>query len=87
MDIEPAFREASKRYAPNGPELHDGLLYCYKGTNITGERVVNRSKTQLNDALVAFGIDLHPYWAKLTYLPGALFPQGPGRMVRLSVCA
>ena len=25
---------------------------CYEGTNITGERVVNRSQTQLNDALI-----------------------------------
>jgi hypothetical protein len=30
-----------------------GLMYCYKGTNITGERVVNRPRTQLNDALIA----------------------------------
>ncbi len=37
---------------PDGPELHNGLLYCYEGTNITGERVVNRYRTQLNDALI-----------------------------------
>jgi hypothetical protein len=28
------------------------FLYCYKGTNITGERAVNPHKTQLNDALI-----------------------------------
>ncbi len=28
-------------------------MYCYKGTNITGERAVNPHKTQLNDALIA----------------------------------
>jgi hypothetical protein len=39
---------------PDGPEPHNGLLYCYEGTNITGERVVNRDETQLNDALIAF---------------------------------
>ncbi len=39
---------------PDGPELHNGILYCYEGTNITGERVVNDPKTQLNDALIAF---------------------------------
>ncbi len=22
---------------PGGPELHNGLLYCYEGTNIIGE--------------------------------------------------
>jgi hypothetical protein len=27
-------------------------MYCYEGTNITGENVVNRSETQLNDALI-----------------------------------
>ncbi len=27
-------------------------MYCYEGTNITGEKVVNRYKTQLNDALI-----------------------------------
>ncbi len=37
---------------PDGPELHNGLLYCYEGTNITGERVVKDAKTQLNDALI-----------------------------------
>ncbi len=26
-------------------------MYCYEGTNITGERVVNPHRTQLNDAL------------------------------------
>jgi len=29
-------------------------MYCYKGTNITGEKLVNHPKTQLNDALIAF---------------------------------
>ena len=37
---------------PDGPALHNSVLYCYEGTNITGERVVNRSQTQLNDALI-----------------------------------
>ncbi len=37
---------------PDGPEPHSGLLYCYEGTNITGERVVNHPRTQLNDALI-----------------------------------
>ncbi len=37
---------------PDGSEPQNRLLYCYKATNITGERVVNRSKTQLNDALI-----------------------------------
>jgi len=27
-------------------------MYCYEGTNITGEKVVNRFQTQLNDALI-----------------------------------
>ena len=27
-------------------------MYCYKGTNITGERVVNHPRTQLIDALI-----------------------------------
>ncbi len=36
------------------PEPHNGLLYCYEGTNITGKKVVNPAKTQLNDALIAF---------------------------------
>ena len=36
---------------PDCPELHNGLLYRYEGTNITGEKVVNHYKTQLNDAL------------------------------------
>ncbi len=27
-------------------------MYYYKGTNITGEKVVNHPKTQLNDALI-----------------------------------
>lgn len=37
---------------PDGPEPHNGLLNRYKGTNVTGERVVNRSEMQLNDALI-----------------------------------
>ncbi len=28
------------------------LFYCYEGTNITGKRVVNLHRTQLNDALI-----------------------------------
>ena len=35
-----------------GPEPHKGLLNCYEGTNITGEKVVNHYNTQLNDALI-----------------------------------
>ncbi len=34
--------------------LHNGLLFCYEGTNITGERVVNHPSMQLNDALIEF---------------------------------
>ncbi len=37
----------------DGSELHNGLLYCYKGTNITWEKAVKDPKTQLNDALIA----------------------------------
>ncbi len=37
---------------PDGPEPHNGLLYCYEGTNITGGKVVNHYRTQLNDALI-----------------------------------
>jgi len=37
---------------PDGPELHNGLLYYYEGTNITGEKVVNPANMQLNDALI-----------------------------------
>jgi len=40
-------------------------LACYESTNITGEKVVKDARTQLNDALIAFGIDPHPYGAKL----------------------
>ncbi len=36
---------------PDGPEPHKGLLYCYEGTNITEENVVNHPTTQLIDAL------------------------------------
>ncbi len=42
---------------PDGPELHNGLLKCYEGTNITGERVVNPHRTQLNDALKESYVD------------------------------
>ncbi len=38
---------------PDGPEPQNGLLYCYEATNITGERVVNRSETQLKRRLIA----------------------------------
>ena len=34
-------------------EPHNGLLYCYEGTNITGEKDVKDVQTQLNDALIA----------------------------------
>jgi hypothetical protein len=34
-----------------GPEPQNGLLYCYEGTNITGEKAVKGAKTQLIDAL------------------------------------
>jgi hypothetical protein len=27
-------------------------MYCYEGTNITGEKGVNPHRTQLNDALI-----------------------------------
>jgi len=37
---------------PDGPEPHNGLLYCYEGTNITEENVVNHYRTQLIDALI-----------------------------------
>ncbi len=37
---------------PYGPEPHNGLLYCYEGTNITMKSVVNHPRTQLNDALI-----------------------------------
>jgi len=37
-----------------GPEHHNGLLYCYEGTNITREKAVKGDRTQLNDALIAF---------------------------------
>ncbi len=43
---------------PYGPEPHNGLLYCYEGTNITGEKVVNHPKTQLIDALIeSYGVE------------------------------
>ena len=29
-------------------------MYCYEGTNITVERIVNHSQTQLIDALTEF---------------------------------
>jgi hypothetical protein len=32
--------------------LGGGLLYCYEGTNIIGEKVVNHHRMQLNDALI-----------------------------------
>ncbi len=35
-----------------GPESHNGLLYCYEDTNITGEKAVKDAKTQLIDALI-----------------------------------
>jgi len=37
---------------PNGPELHNSLLYGYEGTNITGEKAVKDAKTLLIDALI-----------------------------------
>ncbi len=39
---------------PDGSEPQNGLLYCYEGTNITGEKVVKDTETQLNDALIEF---------------------------------
>ncbi len=33
-------------------------MYCYKGTNITGKRVVNHSRTQLIDALKESYVDV-----------------------------
>ncbi len=33
-------------------EPHNGLLYCYEGTNITREKAVKGDRTQLNDALI-----------------------------------
>jgi len=30
---------------PDGPEPHNGLLYGYEGTDITGEKFVNPHKT------------------------------------------
>ena len=32
--------------------MGEALLACYEGTNITGERVVNHYRMQLNDALI-----------------------------------
>ena len=43
---------------PYGPEPHNGLLYCYEGTNITEEKVVNIPRTQLIDALIESSPDL-----------------------------
>ncbi len=37
----------------------NGLLYCHEATNITGKRVVNRYRTQLNDALIAYYVGLN----------------------------
>ena len=39
---------------PDGPEPHNGLLYSYEGTNITGKKVVNHPRMKLNDAFIAF---------------------------------
>ncbi len=45
---------------PYGPEPHNGLLYGYEGTNITWEKTVKGARTQLIDALSAFGrLDAH----------------------------
>ncbi len=41
-----------------GPQPHNGLLYYYEGTNITGERAVKSAKTQLIDALKESYIDV-----------------------------
>ena len=43
---------------PDGPEPHNGLLYCYEGTNITEENVVNHYRTQLIDALKESYVDV-----------------------------
>ncbi len=41
-----------------GPEPQNGLLYCYEGTNITGEKAVNHPRTQLIDALIeSYGVE------------------------------
>ncbi len=45
----------------DGPELHNGLLYCYEGTNITEERAVNHLRTQLNDA----SIESYPAYCRM----------------------
>ena len=44
--------ESQDANKPDGPESHNGLLYCYEGTNITGKKVVKDAKMQLNDALI-----------------------------------
>ena len=62
------------RYLPGKPstivqnKLLKGLLYCYEGTYITGERVVNYPSMQLNDALI------EPYERlRTSYCEGSLF--------------
>jgi len=66
---------------PNGPELHNSLLYGYEGTNITGEKAVKDAKTLLIDALnesygdsrfCQFTSGLEPLWA---WLYSVLDPQ------------
>ena len=44
--------EQSEGQKSDGPAPHNGLLCCYEDTNITEEKVVNRYKMQLNDALI-----------------------------------
>jgi len=46
---QPECQDANK---PDGSKPHNGLLYCYEGTNITGEKVVKDANMQLNDALI-----------------------------------
>jgi hypothetical protein len=50
--VPPNAFDPSSTDRPNGFEPHNGLLYCYKGTYITGETAFNRYKTRLNDALI-----------------------------------
>ncbi len=62
-------------------KVGEGLLYCYKGTNITGKRVIDHPKMQLNDALIKshsdsrfcqFSLAPEPLWA---WVCSALDPQ------------
>ena len=37
-------------------------MYCYEGTNITGEKAVKDARTQLNDALIESYGSLERKW-------------------------